>query len=131
MNDVAMNSHPTKAGRFGDGLMRYQPLLACAEPVHFHRKANGSCIYRSNAKGLQLAYDLSNHAVCLVNDVVKLDVCDGPHWSSDILAIHPAHDTDERFRAGEHTDDICTVRRQLFAIDFDEPYVVRSRFQAQ
>src|SRR5207247_5998891 len=45
MNDVAMNAHPTKTGRFGNGLMRYQPLLACAEPVHFNRKADGSCIY--------------------------------------------------------------------------------------
>jgi hypothetical protein len=36
---------------------------------------------------IQLADDLSNHVVCLVNDVVELDVCDGPHWSSDVLAI--------------------------------------------
>jgi hypothetical protein len=80
---------------------------------------------------IQLADDLSNHVVCLVNDVVELDVCDGPHWSSDVLAIHPAHNTDDRFRAGEQADDICTVRGEIFAIDFDEAHVVRPRFQTQ
>jgi hypothetical protein len=79
MNDVAMNAHPTKAGRFGNGLMRYQPLLAYAEPVHFHRKADGSCIYRSNANVFQSTDDLSNHTVCLMHDVMKFDICDGPH----------------------------------------------------
>jgi hypothetical protein len=126
-----MNAHPTKTGRFGNGLMRYQPLLACAKPVHLHRKADGSCIDRSNTKRLQLTDDLSNYTVCLVNDVVKFDICDGSHWSSDVLAIHPAYNADDGFRPWEHADDICTVCRDIFSIDLDEAYVVRPRFQTQ
>ena len=45
--------------------------------------------------------------------------------------IHPAHDADHRFGAGEHADDICAVHGEIFAIDFDEADVVRPRFQTQ
>lgn len=60
-----------------------------AEPVHLHGKANSTRIDGPDAECLQFADDFSNHVVRLVNDMMKLDVRDGPHGSPDVLAIHP------------------------------------------
>ena len=126
-----MDAHAAEPRRDGDGLVRDDPHFIRAPTVSLHRKTNRRAVSGGDTKILQLQNNVARSVIDLIAAAVELNVGDGARGRPDILAVHPADETDHRFRCSERAKDFRFLPGNVRAFDCDKADIVSTRFETE
>jgi len=130
MYHVPVNAHLSQAGCHCNQLVRDNPELACADPVHLHRKSH-SRIRCPHATVSESHHNAVGYFVYVLARVVKFNIRHRPGRTANRLSVHAQDETDQCPGPRIKSHDIRALIAQLRSVDFDEADIVRACIETQ